>query len=175
MCRVYPKVNLTDTDSSDPGEDPIGPESADTMDADTFEVLLTEGSARSAATIQNHHAGDESVTTGVLEGPEAVDTADADMGGSEDPAANADTSPTVVIDHFLLGSAGAPIPGIPQGPLAHGSNQAADAESLWAPFNSECDWKFACWAKTRGPTSSAVTDLLAVEEVRHAYQVDYCH
>ena len=170
MCRVYPEDNLTDTDSTDPGEDLIGPEPADAMDADTLEALLTEDSTRSTVTIQNHHhdAGDETVTMG-------ADTTNADMGGLEDSTAIADTSSMVVVEHFLLGNAGALIPDIPQGPLAHELNQATNAESAWAPFNSECDWKFARWAKTRGLTSSAVTDLLAIEEVCWAYQVYYCH
>ncbi|KAH8978805.1 hypothetical protein EDB86DRAFT_3067224 [Lactarius hatsudake] len=36
--------------------------------------------------------------------------------------------------------------------------------SIWAPFRSKCDWEIACWAKTQGPTSSAVADILAIPE-----------
>ncbi|KAH8979861.1 hypothetical protein EDB86DRAFT_2814255, partial [Lactarius hatsudake] len=32
-------------------------------------------------------------------------------------------------------------------------------------FLMKCDWEIACWAKTWGPTSSAVTDILATPEV----------
>ena len=140
----------------------IGQESADTLDADTLEVL-TQGGIHSAATIPN---GDE--ITGVLDGPESTDAGDA--GVFEGQTAITETSPAVVIDHFLLGKAGAPIPGVPQAQPAHELNQATAAESAWAPFNSECDWRFARWAKTRGPTSSAVTDLLAIEEVRALFK-----
>ena len=98
-------------------------------------------------------------------------------GGLEDPTAqgaaqtvpfnvpNAEMSPTVIIDRFLLGRAGAPIPRVQQGTPAHDMDQTTAAELVWAPFNLECDWKFAHWAKTCGPTSSAVTDLLAIDEV----------
>ncbi|KAH9012665.1 hypothetical protein EDB83DRAFT_2508778 [Lactarius deliciosus] len=36
---------------------------------------------------------------------------------------------------------------------------------IWALFRSKCDWEIACWAKTWGPTLSAVTDILAIPEV----------
>ncbi|KAJ3711136.1 hypothetical protein DFJ43DRAFT_1154481 [Lentinula guzmanii] len=35
----------------------------------------------------------------------------------------------------------------------------------WAPFESEIDWNIACWAKTRGPSSTALTELLAIDGV----------
>ena len=155
---IQPEGNITDTDPTAPGEDFIGPEPADAMDTDAFEALM-QGTIHSAVTIPNQHIGDG--TLGVFEGPttqEMAQTIPLDV-------PNAETSPTVIIDHFPSGSAGAPIPGVPQGPLARELDQATAAESAWAPFNSECDWKFAHWAKTRGPTSSAVTDLLAIEEV----------
>ena len=39
------------------------------------------------------------------------------------------------------------------------------AENIWAPFQSQCDWVFAQWAKNRGPGSMAVTELLAIDGV----------
>ena len=72
--------------------------------------------------------------------------------------------PTVVIDHFSSVSAGAPILGMTRGNSIYESQQDA-GDSIWSPFTSECDWLLACWAKTRGPTSSAVTELLAIPEV----------
>lgn len=36
----------------------------------------------------------------------------------------------------------------------------------YAPFASRIDWEVARWAKTRGPGSTAVSELLAIEEVR---------
>ncbi|KAH9069502.1 hypothetical protein EDB83DRAFT_2184842, partial [Lactarius deliciosus] len=35
----------------------------------------------------------------------------------------------------------------------------------WYPFQSQRDWDFARWAKTRGPSSTAVTELLTIDGV----------
>ena len=35
----------------------------------------------------------------------------------------------------------------------------------WALFTSEIDWKVACWAKLRGPGSTAFSELLAIDGV----------
>ncbi|THU75511.1 hypothetical protein K435DRAFT_619026, partial [Dendrothele bispora CBS 962.96] len=37
--------------------------------------------------------------------------------------------------------------------------------NIWAPFQSEIDWKIAKWAKLRGPSSTAVTELLSIDGV----------
>ena len=76
-------------------------------------------------------------------------------------AGNLETMSTVVIDQFPHGSTGAPIPGRAQ----QESYQDMDVDTVWAPFNSRCDWVFAQWAKIHGPTSSAVTRLLEIPEV----------
>jgi hypothetical protein len=44
--------------------------------------------------------------------------------------------------------------------LKDGANQ-----NIYAPFSSELDWKFARWAKLRGPGSTSVTELMAIEGV----------
>lgn len=154
--------NFTDTDVNG---DLFEPDPVDAMDADTFDVL-TQGVVHSVATFPNQSAGNE--TTGVSEAPMAQTMAQTIPFN----VPNEETSPIVIVDHFPLGSVGAPIPGVRQasrqarqGPLAHALDQATAVESAWAPFISECDWKVAHWAKTRGPTLSAVTDLLAIEEV----------
>ncbi|KAI9450403.1 hypothetical protein BJY52DRAFT_1206158 [Lactarius psammicola] len=38
-------------------------------------------------------------------------------------------------------------------------------DNIWTPFQSQCDWEFARWAKNRGPTSTAVGELLAIDGV----------
>ena len=43
--------------------------------------------------------------------------------------------------------------------------QDSMANNLYAPFSSQTDWEFAKWAKLRGPTSTAVTDLLSIPNV----------
>jgi hypothetical protein len=87
-----------------------------------------------------------------------------------DPPAQPEESGVVIINRFPFGSPGALFfgphdffptnthytPSVPS-PAIDGPN--------WAPFRSECDWKVAHWAKMRGPTSSAMTDLLAIPEV----------
>lgn len=44
----------------------------------------------------------------------------------------------------------------------HASNLS---NNVWAPFCSQCDWEFAHWVKTRGVTSTAANELLAIPEV----------
>ena len=53
-----------------------------------------------------------------------------------------------------------------RGSMVYESSQEGLGPSIWAPFQSECDWRFAHWAKMRGVTSSALNDLLAIPEVR---------
>ena len=38
-------------------------------------------------------------------------------------------------------------------------------EGTYAPFVSHIEWEFAKWAKTRGPGSNAVSELLGIEGV----------
>ena len=79
-----------------------------------------------------------------------------------------DTPSTVVIEEFPFGSPGAPIPDKPRGTPGYASaasHQDALADSIWAPFQSQHDWAIARWAKMCGPTSTAVTELLAIPEV----------
>ena len=101
---IQPKGSLTDTDPTAPGEDLIGPESADAMDADAFEVLM-QGTIHPVVTIPDQCSDDG--TTGDFEAPATpamVPTIDFDIPDAETP-------PAVIINHFLLGKAGAPIPG----------------------------------------------------------------
>ena len=73
----------------------------------------------------------------------------------------------VEVEHFG-GVAGKPIK--TGGPTAsgiyHGNvGQGNQPANIYAPFNSQTDWEFAKWAKLRGPTSTAVTDLLNIPGV----------
>ncbi|KAJ7312316.1 hypothetical protein DFH08DRAFT_717847 [Mycena albidolilacea] len=47
------------------------------------------------------------------------------------------------------------------------------ADNPWAPFTSQVDWEVAKWAKLRGSTSTAVTDLLAIDGVPQALGLSY--
>jgi hypothetical protein len=126
-------------------------EPADVTDADAFEVLTGCNIIRPSTTVPNQHAVD---TTLELPDIPIEQTLSFDM-------PNAEKSPTVVIDRFPSDKAGAPIPS-----AARRSTEDTAAQSVWAPFVSQCDWQVANWAKMRGPTSSAVMDLLAIGEVR---------
>ncbi|KAF7358613.1 hypothetical protein MSAN_01200000 [Mycena sanguinolenta] len=48
-----------------------------------------------------------------------------------------------------------------------------DKANPYAPFRSKRDWEFAKWAKTRGPGSTAFTDLIQIEGVREALGLSY--
>ncbi|KAI9450477.1 hypothetical protein BJY52DRAFT_1125915 [Lactarius psammicola] len=64
------------------------------------------------------------------------------------------------------GQAGAPIPNM--GRSTPGYEQLQEKlglDNIWTPFQSQCDWEFARWAKNRGPTSTAVGELLAIDGV----------
>ncbi|KAJ7845718.1 hypothetical protein B0H14DRAFT_2357953, partial [Mycena olivaceomarginata] len=43
----------------------------------------------------------------------------------------------------------------------------------WAPFKSRIDWAVARWAKLRGSTSTAFSDLLAIEGLPEALGLSY--
>ncbi|KAG1762749.1 hypothetical protein EV702DRAFT_1206159 [Suillus placidus] len=56
----------------------------------------------------------------------------------------------------------------------HGGNDAANArysfqlddkDNIYFPFCSQTEWEIARWAKLRGPSSTAFTDLLAIDGV----------
>jgi len=49
----------------------------------------------------------------------------------------------------------------------HYSDTLHSMGNPWAPFSSEIDWKVACWAKLRGPGSTAFSELLAINGVRN--------
>lgn len=44
-------------------------------------------------------------------------------------------------------------------------------KTIWAPFTSKLDWEIARWAKMRGPGSTAVSELLGIEDVRMLFLI----
>jgi len=150
--------DITD-ESLDPFDLPFdladeSPDPADIADADAYEELAPNNQFF-AMTTPDQPSIDKSPD--VLDVPEQLSN---DM-----EAGNAEPMPTVVIEHFPSASAGAPIHGMPCGSI-YGSQQGTDRDSIWSPFTSECDWLFARWAKMHGPTTSSVTELLVILEVR---------
>lgn len=69
-----------------------------------------------------------------------------------------------LVERFPHGNPGAPIDDF-QGPSMCESQEMLGG-SIWAPFQSQCDWDFARWAKMKGPTSSGLADLFAIPNVR---------
>ncbi|KAH9173949.1 hypothetical protein EDB89DRAFT_2152812 [Lactarius sanguifluus] len=79
----------------------------------------------------------------------------------------------VVVERFSYGSAGVPLPGVHQGLSLYQTSLEALGQSIWAPFQSQGDWELARWAKMRGPTSSAVADLLAIPQLVDRLELSY--
>ncbi|EPQ50619.1 hypothetical protein GLOTRDRAFT_50393 [Gloeophyllum trabeum ATCC 11539] len=81
-----------------------------------------------------------------------------------------------VIEKFELGAAGAPIR--EAGARVHAYSEYMEGthrseENPWAPFASKLDWELARWAKLRGPSSTALTELLQIEGVRDLLGLTY--
>lgn len=72
-----------------------------------------------------------------------------------------DRDQTHTIVSFPSEPAGAPITATAVPQSQYGAYQALFGDNIYAPFTSETDWWMAQWAKTRGPSSTAVNELLA--------------
>ncbi|KAH6901475.1 hypothetical protein BKA70DRAFT_1388344 [Coprinopsis sp. MPI-PUGE-AT-0042] len=51
--------------------------------------------------------------------------------------------------------------------------QHRQAENVYAPFESQIDWEVARWAKLRGPSSTAFSELMAIEGVADRLGLSY--
>ena len=71
-----------------------------------------------------------------------------------------------VVVSFPSNAAGAPIANV-NAVLKYESyqNDLVDLDNIWAPFSSQLDWEVARWAKLRGPSSTAFTELLNIKGV----------
>jgi hypothetical protein len=133
------------------------PDAADVMDADAFEALAQDGTLSTETNSIQHRP--------TVEDDQGVSDQESILIDMENSVA----ATSMVIDKFPTGSPGAPIPDMPRGFQAYESHQVRPGDSGWAPFQSQRDWEVARWAKMRGPTSSAVTELLAIPGVRASY------
>ena len=116
---------------------------------------LTRGEASRHA--QRDRALDPS--DGVPEDPSAPTHGEAPQQAQRDGAP--------FVERFPMGAAGVPIPNM--GRNVPGFQELRDnlgPENIWHPFQSQRDWDFARWAKNRGPLSTTVTELLAMDGVR---------
>ena len=66
------------------------------------------------------------------------------------------------------GRAGEPLP-IPRSDIGYEkySNELEKEGDIneWAPFSTRMEWEIAQWAKLRGPSSTALTELLKIDGV----------
>jgi hypothetical protein len=80
---------------------------------------------------------------------------------------------TVTFEERYPGSgAGAAIGSLGNSLPSHAETQRQlnpDGGNIWAPFQSKLDWSIAYWAKLRGPSSSALNELFAIEEVSYLF------
>ena len=124
------------------------------MDADAFEQLCGDSTTLTREQLTADETPGDSGFTHQPDQPEPDDQPDAAVSEPES---------TVVVDRFPFGRPGAPTPGTTHAPPLQ---QATSTGSLWAPFQSQLDWDIARWAKLRGQTSTAVSELLAIPGVR---------
>ena len=130
------------------------PDTADTTDADVFEIIT-----------QTRFPDLDPITPDPGEFPSAeLDSPPEDPPSNPLGSGSFDARPQVVVEPFPHGSPGARIDGM-QSSSIYESTLGSLGGSVWAPFQSECDWRFAHWAKKHGPSSSALADLLKIPNV----------
>ncbi|KAG1771513.1 hypothetical protein EDD22DRAFT_947948 [Suillus occidentalis] len=56
--------------------------------------------------------------------------------------------------------------------VTYGSS-ISDTENPYSPFSSQMDWEIAQWAKLRGPSSTAFSDLLSIDGVSECLGLSY--
>ncbi|KAJ7254453.1 hypothetical protein C8J57DRAFT_1076155 [Mycena rebaudengoi] len=110
--------------------------------------------------------------------PDTDPPADPDAGGPDDaearvPAPEARFLQKPHITEFG-GAAGVPVG---QGDIPaytqYKTTISETDENPWAPFESQIDWEIARWAKLRGSTSTAFTDLLSIDGVFESLGLSY--
>jgi hypothetical protein len=132
------------------------------LDADTFELL-----DQTAVEPTNH----SDAVIPEQEPPVDLSASPPAPEGQEQSIAGAEMEPRLLtIDRFPLGRPGTVlIDDLSQDPCQASGSQGVSLGTIWAPFHSHCDWAIARWAKMRGPSSSAVTELLSIPGVCERY------
>ena len=153
-------TNSTNNQANDTTNGDNASDIADTTDADVFEIITQ-------MPMQTNMFPDlDSTVPGPEEIPSVKSELPEDLPKPLEPLepGSSDAHPQVVVEHFPYGNPSALINGMP-GCSIYESSQGGLGGSIWAPFQSKCDWRFAHWAKVNGPSSSALTDLLAIPNV----------
>ena len=78
-------------------------------------------------------------------------------------------------DHFPDSKAGVPKsgPARPTSFTSYGSKVQSSDNNPYAPFSNRIDWEIAKWAKLRGPSSTAFSELLNIDGVQKALGLSY--
>ena len=134
-------------------------DSADRDDTNTFEIL-----SRGAAVPPTAATNLDPPNTTLSSAPPPEDGIGTGM-GAETPHPDA-----LAIVRFPDGCPGAPL-AVDQGLSAYEATYNTLGEMVWAPFRSQRDWEVARWAKMRGPSSTAMTELLTIPEVRNCQHI----
>jgi hypothetical protein len=158
-------TNTADDRTNDTADGDDVSDITDSTDADAFEII-TETQTNMFPDLDLTVPDPEQILLAELESP-PENPPNLLEPGSSDP------HPEVIVEHFPYRNPGAPISGMP-GCSTHESSQGGFGESVWAPFQSECDWRFAHWAKVNKPSSSALTNLLAIPNVCPSFFFLYC-
>lgn len=154
--------NSADDQPNDTADGDGMPDIADMMDANMFEII-TQTQTNTFLDLDSTVPSPEQIPSAEHESESLTE----DTPNPLEPS-TPDAHPQVVVEHFSHGIPGAPINGM-RGSSMYESSQEALGGSVWAPFQSECDWDVAHWAKMNGPSSSALTDLLAIPNVRCSF------
>ena len=150
-------TNSADADFADP--DSVDADPVDATDADVWEAL-DQGLNVAVDPDQRHTSGAPSSV------PSSFEVSQHPTASPDPPVDDGDTNSQteLTIDSFPHGHAGSPIAGTLRGRSEYQLREALGT-SPWAPFHSKCDWDIALWAKMRGPSSTAFTELLQIPEV----------
>jgi hypothetical protein len=152
---------ITDDHDAVDGEDDL----ADQLDAEALELLQQDA---------NHSPTNHSPTNHSPTSHSEPDTSDSTQSSApplqygftvNSATTNHSAGSNAIIDLFPFGQPGEPVPGMQQSSTLYEATRDSLGDFVWAPFRSQCDWEFARWAKMRGPTSTAVTELLAIPGV----------
>ncbi|KAJ7795018.1 hypothetical protein B0H14DRAFT_3555990 [Mycena olivaceomarginata] len=115
--------------------------------------------------------------------PPPQENPDLDMDVDLPPLEGGNVAPKHAVDDRFVqkphvtpfgGKAGAPLPRMEVPAYTKYKNTLAEVDNNpWAPFKSQIDWQIARWAKVRGSTSTAFSDLLAINGVTESLGLSY--
>jgi len=130
------------------------PDATDTLDADVLEII-TQIQTNKFLNLELTVPNPEQFPSAKSESPSEhlanlVEPSSADM---------------EVVEQFPYGKPSVLVNDL-QGSSAYKPRQDTLAGSIWEPFQSECNWDFAYWAKTNKLSLLALADLLVIPNVR---------